>query len=143
MGGDDLFVAHHPYAVYALPRARLDPDTPRVVATWFIGGVVVVETAMAGVAFIPARLASTLSIAVALGMWLSTGDLYDRGGSRYRNRAGRADPRCRRASRDRRSTRTMSFVTVILVIVATRWSPGTDVAGPQASRAVPARQRRV
>ena len=36
-----------------------------------------VETAMMGVAFVPARVASTVSIAVALGMWLSTGDLYD------------------------------------------------------------------
>ena len=73
----DLFFAHHPYAVYALLRTWLDPDTLRVVATWFSRGVVVVETAMAGVAFVPARVASTVSIAAALGMWLSTGDLYD------------------------------------------------------------------
>ena len=66
--------------LHALLRTWLDPDTLRVVATWFSRGVVVVETAMAGVAFIPARVASTVSIAVPLGMWLSTGDLYDAAG---------------------------------------------------------------
>src|SRR5207245_8798699 len=73
----DLFFAHHPYPVYALLRARLDAETLRLVATWYSRAVVVVETAMAGVVLLPARLASALTVAVALGMWLVTGDLYD------------------------------------------------------------------
>jgi len=32
---------------------------------------------------------------------------------------------------------------VSVVIVATRWRPGIDVAGPQGSRAIPTRRRRV
>jgi len=73
----DLFFAHDPYPVYALLRASLDADTLRVVAMWFSRAVVVVETVMGCVVFLPARVASALSIAVAVGMWLSIGNLYD------------------------------------------------------------------
>ncbi len=73
----DLFFAHHPYAVYAVLRAHLDADTLRLVATWFSRAVVVVETAMAAVFLLPARLASSLGVAVGLGMWLAMGNLYD------------------------------------------------------------------
>ncbi len=73
----EMFFAHHPYRLYALLRGWLDAESLRAAATWFSRAVVVVETAMAGVVVLPAPLASTLTIAVALGMWLSLGDIYD------------------------------------------------------------------
>ena len=73
----DMFFAHHHYLVYALLRLWVEPGTLRVVATWFSRSVVVVETAMAFVVFLPARTASAITVVVALGMWLCSWDLFD------------------------------------------------------------------
>ena len=58
-------------------RTWVEPGTRRVVATWFSRSVVVVETAMAFVVFLPARTASAMTVVVALGMWRCIGDLFD------------------------------------------------------------------
>ena len=73
----DLFFAHHPYVVYSLLRVWVDADALRSIATWVSRSVVVIETAMVLTVFLPARTASAITIVVALGMWLSAGDLFD------------------------------------------------------------------
>lgn len=73
----DLFFAHGPYVVHAWLRATVDGDTLRLIATWFSRAVVVTESVMAFTFLLPARLASTLAIGVALGMWGCLGGLSD------------------------------------------------------------------
>jgi hypothetical protein len=73
----DLFFLHGPYLQYAQLRTSLDESTLRTLATWFSRWVVLVETAMAFTIFLPARLASTITVVVALGMWISAPDLLD------------------------------------------------------------------
>src|SRR5436309_14740055 len=72
-----MYFSHHLYRVCAVLRLWVEPGTLRVVATWFSRSVVVVETAMAFVVFLPARAAAAITVVVALGMWLCIGDLFD------------------------------------------------------------------
>src|SRR5262249_15517043 len=73
----DLFFARHPYWLYAQLRGWLSAGALRVASTWFSRSVVVVETAMILVLVLPARLASTVSIVAALGLWLTNADLFE------------------------------------------------------------------
>ena len=73
----DLFFLHGPYLQYAQLRTWLDDSTLRTLATWFSRWTVLVETAMAFIVLLPARLASTITVVVALGMWVAVPDLLD------------------------------------------------------------------
>jgi hypothetical protein len=73
----DLFFRDRPYFVYAALRARFDMTTLRLIATGFSRAIVVVETAMAFIVFLPARPAAIVTVLVACGLWLSSGDLFD------------------------------------------------------------------
>lgn len=73
----DLFFGRQSTFVYSQLRALLSDGTIHIVAKWFSRSAVVVETSMALVVFLPARLASTVSIAAALGLWLTSADLFE------------------------------------------------------------------
>ena len=73
----DMFFARQSTFVYAQLRAWFEDATIQLIAKWFSRSAVVVETSMALVAFLPARLASTVSIAAALGLWLTSADLFE------------------------------------------------------------------
>lgn len=73
----DIFFARHPSFIYAHLRAWFDDTMLHVIARWFSRAAVLVETSMALVLVLPARLASTVSIAAALGFWLTSSDLFD------------------------------------------------------------------
>jgi hypothetical protein len=73
----DLFFARHSYFVYSQLRAWFNDATIQLIAKWFSRSAVIVETSMALVVFLPARLGSTVSIAAALGLWLTSADLFE------------------------------------------------------------------
>jgi len=73
----DMFFARQSYFVYAQLRAWFDDATIQLIARWFSRWAVIVETSMALVVFLPARVASTVSIAAALGLWLTSADLFE------------------------------------------------------------------
>ena len=73
----DIFFARQSYFVYSQLRAWFDDPTIQLIAKWFSRSAVVVETSMALVVFLPARLASKVSIAAALGLWLTSADLFE------------------------------------------------------------------
>jgi hypothetical protein len=73
----DLFFARGPYALHAWLRASLDGDSLRLLVAWFSRAVVVTESAMACTLLMPARMASILTVVVALGMWGCLGGLSD------------------------------------------------------------------
>lgn len=72
-----VFFAGNPSPIYALLRSRFDVSTLHLIAMWFSRAVVVLETSMALVILLPARRASMVSIAAALGLWLTSGDLFE------------------------------------------------------------------
>jgi hypothetical protein len=73
----DIFFARQSYFVYSHLRAWFDDATIQLLAKWFSRSAVAVETSMVLVVFLPARLASTVSIAAALGLWLTNADLFE------------------------------------------------------------------
>jgi hypothetical protein len=73
----DIFFTGHPSLVYSQLRAWFSDPAIQLLAKWFSRSAVVVETSMALVVFLPARLASTVSIAAALGLWLTSADLFE------------------------------------------------------------------
>jgi len=73
----DLFFARRSDLVYAQLRAWFSDASVHLIATWFSRSVVVVETSLALVWLLPARLAASVSIAAALGLWFTSGDLFE------------------------------------------------------------------
>jgi hypothetical protein len=72
-----LFFADQQQLVYSQLRAWFSDATVHEIAKWFSRSAVVVETSMTLVLLLPARLASTVSIAAALGLWLTSSDLFE------------------------------------------------------------------
>ncbi len=73
----DLFFAHRTDLIYSQMRLWFGDATVHLIATWFSRTAVVVETSMALVVFLPTRLASSVSIAAALGLWFTSSDLFE------------------------------------------------------------------
>ncbi|MEP7306002.1 MAG: hypothetical protein ABJA98_10840 [Acidobacteriota bacterium] len=73
----DLLFARRSDLVYAQLRAWFSDANVHLIATWFSRSVIVVETSMALVLFLPARLASSVSILAALALWLTSSDLFE------------------------------------------------------------------
>ncbi len=73
----NVFFAVNSGLVYAELRALFSDATVHLIATWFSRSAVVVETSMALVLFLPARVASIVSIVAAIGLWLTASDLFE------------------------------------------------------------------
>jgi hypothetical protein len=73
----DIFFGRQSYFVYSQLRVWFDDTAIQLIAKWFSRSAVVVETSMALVVFLPARLASTVSVAAALGLWFTSADLFE------------------------------------------------------------------
>jgi hypothetical protein len=73
----DIFFAGNSYVVYSQLRTWFSDAALQILAKWFSRSAVVVETSMALIVFLPARLASTVSVVAALGLWLANADLFE------------------------------------------------------------------
>jgi hypothetical protein len=65
-----------PYVVYAASLG-FEPATIRLATTWLSRAAIVGETALALLVFMPARFASTAAIVAAIGLWLTSVDLFE------------------------------------------------------------------
>jgi hypothetical protein len=73
----ELFFARRSDLVYSQLRAWFSDASVHLIAIWFSRSVVVVETSMALVLLLPARLASSVSIVAALALWFTSSDLFE------------------------------------------------------------------
>jgi len=73
----DILFRQHPGMVYQYLRTTFSESTLWQMAVIYSRTIVLVETAMVGIVFVPARVASVLIGLVSLGLWGSSSTLYE------------------------------------------------------------------
>jgi hypothetical protein len=73
----DFFYASNVFTGVRLLQGAVGDLASATALAWFSRAVVVFETSMAFIIFLPARLASTVALSAAVGFWLASSDLFE------------------------------------------------------------------
>jgi hypothetical protein len=74
---NDIFFVDNSSLLFSLLRSGFDEPTLPIVARWYSRMVVLMESAMVLVIFMPARVAAILGVVAALGMWSASASLFE------------------------------------------------------------------
>jgi len=74
---EDLYFTRNAFSFLPYLHVAFTDATVHVMAIWFSRTAIVVESATALVVLLPARAASTVSLIVAAGLWLTAWDLFE------------------------------------------------------------------